>query len=299
MSVQDETAPTVTRRALALGGLAVAGAALMAETARAATEAQLAAAPPGPKPTDDSGLVVGDVKFRSFDQEIGGYRAYPKGSPKGLPVIVCLPMIKGVNFPPHRDMVRRLAREGFYVIMPDLWIRKGDANAVPFPQLVSTLVADPNIAEQQLDIDAAIAFAGSEGANTKKLGMFGYDNGGRIIYRYLAMNPKVVAGVVYSAPTEATPLSIPGKTEARPTPIELAGGMKGRILAIYGDQEGTIKPADIENMKAALTKAGDTKSKVSIYPGKHGFITNFDSTEESKKAWAEGVAWLKSHGLKA
>ena len=88
MSVQDETAPTVTRRALALGGLAVAGAALMAETARAATEAQLAAAPPGPKPTDDSGLVVGDVKFRSFDQEIGGYRAYTKGSPKGLPVIV-------------------------------------------------------------------------------------------------------------------------------------------------------------------------------------------------------------------
>lgn len=299
MSVQDETKGTVTRRGMTIGGMALVGATLAAQQALAATEAQLAAAPPGPKPTGDEGLVVGDVTFKGFDQTIGGYRAYPKGSPKGLPVIICLPMIKGVNFPPHRDMVRRLAREGFYVIMPDLWIRKGDANAVPFPQLVATLVAEPNLAEQQLDIDAAIAFAGSEGANTRKLGMFGYDNGGRVIYRYLSMNPKVVAAVVYSAPTEATPLSIPGKTEAKPTPIELAAGMKGRILAVYGDQEGTIKPADIENMKAALTKAGDAKSKVSIYPGKHGFITNFDSTEESKKAWAEGVAWLKSHGLKA
>ena len=295
MSVQDET-KTVTRRALTAGGLAVAGAALLSRPALAASEAQAAAAAAtGPKPTDDSGLVVGDVTFASFDQTIGGYRAYPTGK-RNLPTIVCLPMIKGVNFPPHRDMVRRLAREGYYVIMPDLWIRKGDANAVPFPQLVNTLVAAPNIAEQQLDIDAAIAFAAKEGANTKKLGMFGYDNGGRVIYRYMAMNPKVVAGVVYSSPVALNPLST-GATEAKPAPIELALHYKGRLLGIYGDQEGSIKPAELDEMKAALARAGDTKSQIVIYPGKHGFITNFDSTEESKKAWAQGVAWLKSNGL--
>jgi carboxymethylenebutenolidase len=295
MSVQDET-KSLTRRALTTGGLAVAGAALLSRQAQAADQAAAAAmVAAGPKPTDDAGLVVGDVKFQGFDQMIGGYRAYPAGK-RNLPTIVCLPMIKGVNFPPHRDMVRRLAREGFYVIMPDLWIRKGDANAVPFPQLVNTLVAAPNIAEQQLDIDAAIAFAAKEGANTKKLGMFGYDNGGRVIYRYMAMNPKVVAGVVYSSPVALNPLST-GATEAKPAPIELAPQMNGRLLGVYGDQEGSIKPAEIEEMKAALARAGDSKSQIVIYPGKHGFITNFDSTEESKKAWAQGVAWLKSHGL--
>lgn len=291
MGAQTSPNRFLSRRQLAVGGLA-ASVALMARAA------EQPAGPPqtGPTPTDSTGLVAGAVSFPGFDQTIGGYRAYPRGR-KNLPTVVFLPMIKGINFPIHQDFVRRLAREGYYVILPDLWARKGDANTAPSEVLVRGLVGAPDEAQQQLDIDAAIAFAAKEGANTKRLGVLGYDNGARVAYKYTARNPKVLAGVAYSGPLEATPIPRYGITESHPTPIELAAGMKGRMLGVYGDKEGSISPEEIEAMRKALAAAGDTKTQIVVLPGRHGFITDFDTTPSSTEAWKRGVAWLKAHGV--
>ena len=258
-------------------------------------------------PASKEGMVEGLIKIRSFDQDITAYRAYPKGKLKNAPVLVFLPMIVGTCSAMHQDFALRLAREGYYVILPNMNERKHGMNACtdPFWTIVRDNIAFPNEAQYYLDINAAFDHAAKEGASATKRGMVGYDGGARVTMKMLTRDPKILAGVAYSGPVAATPLGIvPGTTEAHPTPIELLngingvqGGMRGKLLAVFGDKEGQILPEQIAEFKAAQAKV-DPKSKTSIYPGRHGFITDFDTTEPSRKAWAEGIAWLRAHGVK-
>lgn len=273
----------------------------------AAAAARVTSAPLTLPAASKAGMVEGLIKIKGFDQEITAYRAYPQGKLKNAPVIVFLPMIVGACSAMHQDFALRLAREGFYVIMPNMNERKHGMNACtdPFWTIVRDNIAFPNEAQYYLDINAAFDHAAKEGASATKRGMVGYDGGARVTMKMLTRDPKILAGVSYSGPVAATPLGIiPGTTEAHPTPIELLngihgvqGGMRGKLLAIFGDKEGQILPEQIEEFKAAQAKA-DPKSKTSIYPGRHGFITDFDTTDSSRKAWAEGLAWLRSHGVK-
>jgi carboxymethylenebutenolidase len=254
-----------------------------------------------------AGMVEGLIKIKSFDQDITAYRAYPQGKLKNAPVIVFLPMIVGTCSALHQDFALRLAREGYYVIMPNLNERKHGMNACsdPFWTIVRDNIAFPNEAQYLLDIRAAFDHAAKEGASATKRGMVGYDGGARVTMKTLTREPSILAGVAYSGPVGATPLGIlPGTTEAHPTPIELLngingvkGGMQGKLLAIFGDKEGQIPPEHIAEFQAAQAKV-DPKSKTTIYPGRHGFIVDFDTTDSSKKAWAEGLAWLRSHGVR-
>ncbi len=314
----DKTYRRIALAGLALGALATAAVAQqqqqtgsitdpgLAKPADAATAARVTAAPLVLPPASKVGMVEGLIKIRSFDQDITAYRAYPQGKLKNAPVIVFLPMIVGACSALHQDFALRLAREGYYVIMPNMNERKHGMNACtdPFWTIVRDNIAFPNEAQYYLDINAAFDHAAKEGASATKRGMVGYDGGARVTMKMLTRDPKILAGVAYSGPVAATPLGIvPGTAEAKPTPIELLngvngvqGGMRGKLLAIFGDKEGQILPEQIAEFQAAQAKV-DPKSKTTIYPGRHGFITDFD-TDSSKKAWAEGLAWLRAHGVK-
>jgi dienelactone hydrolase len=305
---------------LALGALAAGSMALaqqkqqygaitdpgLAKPADAAAAARVAPAPLTLPPASKAGMVEGLVKIKSFDQEITAYRAYPQGKLRGAPVIVFLPMIVGTCSAMHQDFALRLAREGYYVIMPNMNERKHGMNACsdPFWTIVRDNIAFPNEAQYYLDIQAAFDHAAKEGASPTKRAMVGYDGGARVTMKMLTRDPKLLAGVAFSGPVGDTPLGIiPGTSEAHPTPIELAngangvvGGMQGKLLAVFGDKD-TITPPQMEAFKEAMAK-NDPRSKISIYPGGHGFITEFSTTDSSKKAWAEGLAWLRAHGVK-
>ena len=255
-------------------------------------------------PASKEGMVEGLIKIRSFDQDITAYRAYPKGKLKNAPVLVFLPMIVGTCSAMHQDFALRLAREGYYVILPNMNERKHGMNACtdPFWTVVRDNIAFPNEAEYYLDINAAFDHAAKEGASATKRGMVGYDGGARVTMKMLTRDPKILAGVAYSGPVSDTAISLPGLHEAWPTPTQLVngkngvvGGMQGKLLAVFGDKD-TITQAQIAEFKAGQAK-NDPRSKTSVYPGGHGFITEFES-ESSKKAWAEGLAWLRAHGVK-
>jgi dienelactone hydrolase len=255
-------------------------------------------------PASKEGMVEGMIKIRSFDQDITAYRAYPQGKLKNAPVLVFLPMIVGPCSALHQDFALRLAREGYYVIMPNLNERKHGMNACsdPFWTVVRDNIAFPNEAQYFLDIRAAFEHAAKEGASNTKRGMVGYDGGGRITMKHLTRDPTILAGVAHSGPVSDTKISLPDLHEAWPTPTQLlngkngvVGGMQGKLLAIFGDKD-TITAAQIEEFKAAQAK-NDPKSRTVVYPGGHGFITDFNS-DSSKKAWADQLAWLRAHGVR-
>jgi carboxymethylenebutenolidase len=263
--------------------------------------------------TPETGLSCGLVTLDAFDKDIlrrpiQAYRCYPEGKLKDAPVLLFEPMIIGMCAPIHQDMVRRIAREGFYVIMPNLPQRHhvnaceeqfDDANPNGH-SIVHDMVAFPNEAEQYLDLLAGLDFAAKEGASATKIGMVGYDGGGRTAYKFVARNPKLLAGVSFSGPIESNyQITIPDLYESRPSPLDLAykGLFKGRMLGLYGDNDGQAPVAHIERMKKALLEGGDTKSRISVYPkAGHGIISDF-RLPTSAPAFAEGMKWLKDHGL--
>jgi carboxymethylenebutenolidase len=83
-------------------------------------------------------------------------------------------------------------------------------------------------------------------------------------------------------------------------PVEVAEALKGRVLGIYGELDKGIPLSQVDAMRAALSKAGDTKCEIVVYPGvDHGFLADYRPSYNeaaAKDAWARCLAWFKSHG---
>ena len=257
---------------------------------------------PKPAPTDEAGLVAGDVKVPTFDREMYAYRAYPKGKKKPS-LIVLLPSNGGVTAG-VKDLVRRMAKAGYYCIAADY--------ISPYPQLGKVprsfvLIYQTNEALTQLDTDAQIAFAAKEGAAVHKLGLMGFSWGARQTWKYTARNPKVLAGCPFYGPLSAPGYSYdlstfnPNVRETQPSPIQMAAGVKGRILGFYGLDPRIPNKEEIEPMRAALAAAGDSKSQIVQYADSdHGFFEPTSATynpKNAKDAWDKMMHWFKSHGV--
>jgi carboxymethylenebutenolidase len=270
----------VTRRTALAGGGLGAGFALLVQPVSAATIT-----------TDANGLTAGMVSIDGADRKIPAYRAYPAGR-TGRPVVLVIHEIFGVH--EHiKDVCRRLAHAGYYAICPDLYVRYGDATQVTDVQaLMQGIVAKVTDPLMKGDLDGAVKFAAGEKADTGKLGVTGFCWGGRQTWKYTAMNPAVDAGVAWYGPLAGMP---------SPSPTELAGQMKGRVLGLYGEKDAGIPLASVEAMRTALAAAGDTRSNIVVYPNApHGFNADYRPSyveADAKDGWAKMLAWFKSHGV--
>jgi carboxymethylenebutenolidase len=257
---------------------------------------------PKPPPTDAAGLVAGDVMVPTFDRQMYAYRAYPRGK-KGASVIVLLPSNGGVT-EAVKDIIRRVAKAGYYCIAADY--------ITPYPQFGDVtpnfvLIYQTNEALTQLDTDAQIAFAATEGANSAKLGLMGFSWGARQTWKYTARNPKVLAGVPFYGPLSAPGYSYdlstfnPNIRETHPSPIEMAAGMKGRIMGFYGLDPRIPEKEELQPMREALARAGDAKTQLVVFnDAGHGFFEPSSAAyvpARAQQAWDMMIAWFKSHGV--
>jgi carboxymethylenebutenolidase len=269
-----------TRRMFAVGGGLGAGFAALVQPVSAATIL-----------TDASGLTAGMVEIDGADRKIPAYRAYPAGK-TGLPVIVIIHEIFGLH--EHiKDLCRRLAHQGYYAISPDLYVRYGDATKITdVQQLLGGIVAKVQDPIMKGDLDGAVKFAAGEKQNTAKLGVTGFCWGGRQTWKYTAMNPNVKAAVAWYGPLVGNP---------PPSPTELAGQIKGRVLGLYGAKDMGIPQDTVEGMRAALKAAGDTKSTIVVYPNSpHGFNADYRPSyveADAKDGWNRMIAWFKQNGV--
>ena len=248
--------------------------------------------------TDTAGLDAGEVPIPVSDGKIPAYRARPSGR-KNAPVILVVQEIFGVHeF--IKDVCRRFAKLGLYAIAPALYARQGDPakyDMAHIEQLISDVVSKVPDSEVMSDLDAAVAFAKAEGADTAKLGITGFCWGGRVVWLYAAHNPALTAGVAWYGPLGGKP------TPLKPhSAIELANTIHAPILGNYGGKDMGIPAADIEAMRAALTAAGNVKSRIDVYEdAQHGFFADYrDSYNEkdAKIAWPKAVAWFAENGVK-
>ncbi len=248
--------------------------------------------------TDAKGLEAGEVKVPVSDGESPAYRAKPRGK-TDLPLVLVVQEIFGVH--EHiRDICRRFAKAGYYAIAPSLYARQGDPGKYDMntvQQLVTDIVSKVPDSQVMSDLDAAVKFAGGDGADAKRLAITGFCWGGRIVWLYAAHNPGLKAGVAWygqlRGPATVNPL--------RPHyPIELAKDLHAPVLGLYGGQDQGIKVSDVTAMRAALAQAGRRESKIEVFmDAGHGFFADYRPSyneKDAKQGWREMLAWFRKYG---
>ena len=246
--------------------------------------------------TDSTGLDAGEVTIAVGDFKMPAYRAAPKGA-RNAPVVLVVSEIFGVH--EHiADVARRFAKQGYFAIAPELFVRQGDAGSYgEIAKLVAEVINKVPDAQVMTDLDACAAWAGTQGADAGKLAVTGFCWGGRITWLYAAHNPRVKAGVAWYG-------RLVGPTNAlQPAhPVDQVGKLNAPVLGLYGEKDTGIPLDSVEKMKAALAagSAAARKSEFVIYPdAPHAFHADYRPSfrkEAAEDGWKRCVAWMKANG---
>ena len=250
--------------------------------------------------TDTEGLQAGEIRVPTSDGMMPAYSARPSPKhghhPSYPPVILVIQEIFGVH-EYIRDVCRRLAKEGYMAIAPELYARQGEPELLPgISDIISQIVS--KVADKQVygDLDACVKWAEIQGGNAQKLGITGFCWGGRITWMYSAHNPNVKAGVAWygrlvGESNQMTPLH----------PSAVANKIKAPILGLYGGADSGIPVETVTNMRTALQAGGNTSSEIIVYPDMpHGFHADYRNTYRQQAAqdgWQKMLGWFKKQGL--
>lgn len=243
--------------------------------------------------TSSEGLTAGEVKIPVGDFQLPAYRAMPaKGA--NLPTVLVVQEIFGVH--EHiKDVCRRLAKQGYLAIAPELYVRQGDPSTIKeIPEIISTIVSKVPDAQVMGDLDAVAAWALKNGGSDR-LAITGFCWGGRIVWLYAAHNPKLHTGVAWYGR-----LVGPASDNSPKHPVDLAGSIKAPVLGLYGGADTGIPQDTVEKMQAAL-KAANSKSEFKVYPdAPHAFHADYRASyrkEAAEDGWKRLLDWFKANGV--
>ncbi len=269
------------RAALGVGYVAAAGP-LMAQTAIK---------------TSAEGLVSGEVTIDIQGVRMPVYRSAPAGK-TGLPVVLVVSEIFGVH-EYIADVTRRLARQGYLAIAPELFVRQGDPSEYgEIARIQSEIIAKVPDAQVMSDLDACVAWAGAHGGDLNRVAITGFCWGGRVAWLYAAHQPRLKAAVAwYGRLVGATSALTPQQ------PLDLAAQYKAPVLGLYGGADAGIPQESVDRMKTALTQGSPAAraSEFVVYPdAPHAFHADYRPSFRQGPAedgWKRLLAWLRRHGV--
>ena len=250
--------------------------------------------------TDTEGLETATVSISSTGFALPAYFARPARDGKA-PLLLVIQEIFGVH--EHiRDICRRLAKEGYFAIAPELYARQGDVSKLEDIQEIVDQVVRKVPDEQVLaDLDATVTWARDTGhVDRDRLGVVGFCWGGRMVWLYSAHQPALKAGAAWYGKLLAGPYSTSAMQPRQP--IDVAAGLHGAILGLYGGQDPGIPLVDIAKMRAALAGGGKGDDcEIIVYPeAGHAFNADYRPSyheASAKDAWARMLRWFDKYQL--
>jgi carboxymethylenebutenolidase len=244
--------------------------------------------------TDTAGLEAGEVKIPTADGTLPAYRAMPTGNGT-FPTVLVVQEIFGVH--EHiKDLCRRLAKQGYFAVAPELYARQGDVSKMTdIGKIVGEVVSKVPDAQVMSDLDATVAWAKETGkADTAKLAITGFCWGGRIVWLYATHNPNLKAGVAWYGRLVGAADPLHPKH-----PVDVAAELKAPVLGLYGEADTGIPLESIEKLREAAKAAGKP-AEIVVYPAApHGFNADYRPTyreEPATDGWKRMLAWFKQHG---
>jgi carboxymethylenebutenolidase len=243
--------------------------------------------------TGMEGLAAGAAKVPLSGAEMPLYFARPMGATKP-PIILVAMEVFGLH--EHiKDVTRRLGFLGAFAVAPDTYFRLGDLTQITQPPQLMPLVNSKSDQELFSDLDATTAWAGSQGGDMNRLGIIGFCRGGRSVWLYATHNAGLKAGVAFYGS-----LMGPQSAAMPNSAFDLATEVKAPVLGLYGAEDESITPDQVEAMKERLVAAGKI-AKFKIYPGAgHGFFADYRQSfraEMARDAWMEMQAWFKKYNV--
>ena len=266
----------------------------MSTTAAAAAGYTLAAGPVRADVirTDANRLDAGDASVAVPGGNMPVYYARPAGVAKPPIILVCMEIFGLHEF--FKDVTRRLGHLGAFAVAPDYYFRMGDLTKVTDRKELLPKVNSKSDTELFADLDAAAAWAKSQGGDGNRLGIMGMCRGGRNVWHYSSHNPELKAGVAFYGP-------LADRSDAAPkSSIDLAPQIKEPVLGLYGANDAGITVEQVQEMAAALQAAGKT-AEFFIYPGApHGFVADYRPSyrkEAAEDGWARMIAWFRKYNV--
>lgn len=231
----------------------------------------------------DKDLQEAMVEYPGDGVTIHAYVVAPRGKGK-RPAIIVVQEWWGLN--QHiKDVAKRVAREGYAAIAPDLYSRLGhkvttDANEAG--KLMNSLSMEDGLK----DLNATVAYLKTvPEVDAGRIGVTGFCRGGSYALMLPCVNPAIKAAVPFygQVPNPDTPLK----------------NLSCPVLYIYGEDDGWITKGDVQRLAQALKKyhkAGEVKT----YPGApHAFFNDtrkdVHRPAESQDAWARAMAFFRQH----
>ena len=241
--------------------------------------------------TPMDGLEGGDTKIG----DIPAYYAVPQGKGK-RPVVLVVGEIWG-NHEHIKDVVRRLAKAGYFAVANEPYFRIGELWKMT--EIKEVVAASNKLSDQQAfqDLDAVVAWAEKQPrANASKLGITGFCRGGRMVWMYTAHQKKVDAGVSWYGSLMPVPPAMPTG------PLDVTDRIDRPVLGLYGGADQGIPMEHVERMRAGLHAFGnDKKSQIHVYEGMpHAFNADYRPSyrkEAADDGWKRMLAWFKKNGV--
>ena len=210
--------------------------------------------------TDD-----GDARAFTFKPDEG------KGPWPGVIFFMDAPAIRPALF----EMCERLASNGYYVLMPDMFWRAGAYEPINIAEVFADeakrrerfgkFMGSTDGAKARTDTKACLDFlAGQPEVAGTKVGVSGYCMGGGLALNAAGNFPdRVVAAGAFHGGRLAT--------DAPDSPHLLAPKIKAKVYVGGADQDAGFPPEQADRLREALTAAG-VENTVEIYEGaRHGY----------------------------
>lgn len=266
------------------------------------------AASAGSALAEDVKVVETDVEVKTPDGTCDAAFIHPaKGSHPG---VLIWPDAFGLR-PAMRDIGKRIAAEGYSVLVPNPYYRASPASAIDLnPKTFSFQNQDdmatlrklmgglqaPGMAEK--DAAAFIAFldAQKQVNKKKKIGTQGYCMGGPLVFKTCAAVPnRVGAGASFHGG---------GLVTDQPTsPHLLIPKMKARLYVGIASNDDSRQPDAKDKLKEAFA-AAKVSAEIEVYQGRHGWCVPdmpvqadgkpLYNKPDAEKAWGKLVALYKA-----
>jgi carboxymethylenebutenolidase len=240
----------------------------------------IAVAATGSIASRSSGPPRADIEMVHLGPGSGGTEAFvawptPRAN---APAVIVVHEAWGLNGQ-IRDMARRLSREGYVAIVPDLYHGRMATDLEKARQLARALDRDAALA----DLRAALAWLRARPETSKsRIAAMGFDIGARLAQE-LGLDGSDLAAVVmfYGMPE---------------TDVERLKALPAPIQAHFGADDDGLPPWHAEKLRDALARAGKA-GEVFVYPGAgHAFMNENRSSyrpDAARQAWARTLAFLQ------
>ena len=240
-----------------------------------------------------------DVSVKTADGSADAALFYPSGRGK-WPAVLMWPDILGLR-PVFREMGKRLAAQGYVVLVPNPYYRAKKAPVVEGAfdfnskdDMAKIMAFKAGLTDAMVDRDSAayITFldAQPQTDKRKKAGVQGYCMSGPIAVRTAAVRPDRIGAVATFHPGALV-------TDTPSSPHLLIPKSRAAYLVIIAKNDAEKMPREKPELEAAFRKAR-RPAKVEISSANHGWTVAGSQTydeKEAERAWAELLPFYRAN----